>query len=188
MGMVAVVMIVVVVVMIVIVGVMIVIVIVVVMIVIVIVIVMVVIVVRVIVVRVVVRVRVVVIAVAPVTAGRDLDVDGGDAGLDDAAGAQALAVEADRDDGRLHDLDRHAEIEEGAQRHVAGDAAHAVDVQVQAAQLGHRAAHDDRPARRAQRTAATAAPKPLSMFTAVTPGAHDDSIEASATRPPALTP
>jgi len=44
------------------------------------------------------------------------------------------------------------------------------------------------PGRRVSRTRAIAAPKPLSMFTTVTPAAQLDSMPSSALTPPRLTP
>ena len=109
---------------------------------------------------------------------------------------QPRPVDADRRERVADRLDRHAEVDQCAQRHVAGDAADAVEVEVLPAQRGRthglvaraHAAHAALAAARAHRTAATAAPKPLSMLTTVTPGAHDVSIAASAASPPAPTP
>ena len=52
---------------------------------------------------------------------------------------------------------------------------------------GHRAC-ESRRNRLTMRVAAAAAPKPLSIFTTVTPGAHEFSIVNSAARPPRLAP
>ena len=119
--------------------------------------------------------------------GVDLDVDRRDAVRDHPGHLQPPAAGADRVERGADRVERHAEVDQRAEHHVARRAARPVDVEVQAAQLaaagGHRAA-----ARRAIRTAATAAPTPLSMLTTVIPGAHDASIAPSATSPSSDTP
>jgi len=119
-----------------------------------------------------------------------LHVDRRDPAAHDPRRGQPLPPRADRIERRSDHRDRHAEIDERAQRHVTGAPAHAIEVQVLPAQRVTapitRAAH--RVTARAIRAAATAAPNPLSMFTVTTPGAQLVSIDASATSPPAPTP
>ena len=117
--------------------------------------------------------------------GVDLEIDRGDAVLDHRGDAEARAPCPDRIEGVADHVDGDAELDQGAEHHVAGGAARAVDVEVLAPRIGgsHR-----RAARRATRTAAIAAPTPLSMLTTVMPGAHAASMDASATRPSTDTP
>ena len=115
----------------------------------------------------------------------DLDVDRGDAVLDDPVDAEPLAPGADRVQRIADRRDRHPEVDQGREHHVAGRAARAIDVEVAPADV-HRRGH--RAASLATFTAATAAPTPLSMFTTVMPGAQLTSIEPSATRPSTDTP
>ena len=125
--------------------------------------------------------------------GVDELADGGPVAMDvlvggddlDPGGADAVALRARVDDvdaeasqpvadGRL----RGARVEERAEEHVAGDARDGVDVEEPA----HAAAA------RAMRLATVAAPNPSSMLTTATPGAQEESIDMSATCPPAATP
>ena len=136
---------------------------------------------------VVVRVRVVMRVRRP-GRGIDLDVHGAHAALDHHVGAQAPAADAQPIQDRANDLGRNARIDQGAQGHVAGRAAGAIEVQVRAAQrmgLGRAARRRLRCSRAhvmlpQMRAAPTAAPKPLSMLTTSTPAAHDDSMPRSA--------
>jgi len=109
-----------------------------------------------------------------------LHVDRRDPALGDACYVQPLPPRTDRIERLADHVDRNAEIDEGPERHVAGDAARAVEVQVQALHAGT--------AMRAMRTAATAAPTPLSMLTTVMPGAHEVSMAPSAISPSIATP
>ena len=139
--------------------------------------------VRVVVVRVVrvvlVVVVVVVVIVEHVPGGVDGDVRRRDAVLDHALDLQALAARPDGIERVADHVDRHAEVDQRAEHHVAGGAARAVDVEVQAL---HRFTS------RAIFTAATAAPTPLSMLTTVVPGTQPESSEPSATSPSSDTP
>ena len=128
------------------------------------------------------RRRGVVVAVCPgeLAAGVDLEIDAGDPAARDRRDLQALAPRADLVERQRDDLERDAEIEQRAEHHVAGGAAGAVDVEVEAPHA--------RTASRAIRTAAMAAPTPLSMLTTVMPGEHELAIAASATSPSIETP
>ena len=78
-------------------------------------------------------------------------------------------------------LEVGAGVDQRAERHVAGDAGDAIEVEEP-----HPARPWPRPRRRSARTmrcATCAAPNPLSMFTTATPGAHDASIVRSAREP-----
>ena len=93
---------------------------------------------------------------------------------------QSDVLDADRVDGRLHDVERCAGVDERTEEHVAARAG-------LAAEPGE--AHVDASvpygcARRATRAAKTPAPKPLSMLHTTTPGAQELSIASSAARPP----
>ncbi len=111
-----------------------------------------------------------------------------------AGGGEAVAGHGfrhDRDvlrcdvlDGFGDDADGHAGADERAEQHVAAGARGRVDPTdhepVPGADVGA--------ALRATRAANTPAPKPLSMLTTVTPGAHELSIASSAATPPNEAP
>ena len=115
------------------------------------------------------------VAMDVLVGGDDLDPGGADAvalrarvTMSTPSASQPVA------DGRL----RGARVEQRAEEHVAGDARDRVDVE----QPAHEAAA------RAMRLATVAAPNPSSMLTTATPGAQEESIDMSATCPPAATP
>jgi hypothetical protein len=101
---------------------------------------------------------------------------GGDAVLDDAVDREALAPAPIASSALADHVERHAEIEQRAEHHVAGGTRGAVDVKVQAFQFGaprsprdldrgHRRADavvdvDDRDAGRARASSAPSATRP----------------------------
>src|SRR5262249_27464481 len=87
-------------------------------------------------------------------------------------------MHAERIDGALDDLARHARVEGRAHEHVTRDSRRAIDMQVQPFHGCFRFIS----------AAAKPAPNPLSMFTTVTPDAQELSIASSAAMPPKLAP
>src|SRR5690606_33733574 len=93
-----------------------------------------------------------------------------------ALGAQVPPVEPGAGYGGLHVVEGRAEVQQGAQQHVAGDPADRVEPE------------DHRATRSAIRCAASAAAKPESMFTTTTPAAHELSIASSGVTPSSTAP
>ena len=129
-----------------------------------------------------------VMIVEDVPAGLDHDIDRGHAVLHDPREAEPAATRANRIERLADRVDGDAEIDQRAEHHVAGGAARAVEMEVQSSQVRMKRHDALRTASRAMRTAATAAPTPLSMFTIEIPGAQPARSEPSATRPSTDTP
>ncbi len=94
--------------------------------------------------------------------------------------ARSADVESEAVDPALHRVERHTGIDECAEQHVAARTCRAVDPTDR---------HESEPPNNESiRTAAHAAPNPLSMFTTVTPWAQLASALCSAAVPPVATP
>jgi hypothetical protein len=107
----------------------------------------------------------------------DVHLDGAEGGPADPFGAQDDS-QVERIDTRLEHLERNSRIEQRADQHVAAGAGAAVEP----------SDHRSPPTRPSMRTAAQAAPKPLSMLTTTTPCAQLASALFSAVDPPVATP
>src|SRR3954451_15578931 len=105
----------------------------------------------------------------------------------DLLGAQPDVLGSHRRDGALDDRKRHPGSEERTKQHVPAGAGRRVDPADHTPVLSSPAPAAPR-ALRATRAAKTPAPKPLSMFTTLTPGAQEFSIPSRAASPPKEAP
>src|SRR3954462_6944581 len=101
--------------------------------------------------------------------------------------AQPDVLGSHRRDGALDDRKRHPGSEERTEQHVPAGAGRRVDPADHTPVLSSPAPAAPR-ALRATRAAKTPAPKPLSMFTTLTPGAQEFSIARRAASPPKEAP
>ena len=107
------------------------------------------------------------------------ELGGVDAFLHDLLRGHVVAFHAQGGKPFLDGLKIRACVDKRAHGHVAADAAIAIEI---------KCLHDSVPAMRLMVEAATAAPKPLSMLTTVTPVPQELSMPRSAARPPKLAP
>ena len=122
---------------------------------------------------------------APVAVGlAGRAVDGGvrrrDAVADGALRRDAESLDPQAREAALDRPGVRAHVEQGAEQHVAGRAADAIEVE--------QPAHAPPWAERAIRAAMVPAPNPSSMFTTATPAAHEQSMARSALTPPNAAP